>query len=271
MRMVTLASAFSMSVLVGCMQTDPQAEPPALLLVAPDVGQGHGVALVREHRAVVVDAGPIEQSALRQELTRQGVARIEWLVLTHPDLDHAGGLDSLGTPVDGLLHGRWTRSESLSLAPFCEQLTNGCQQVEAQQSIVVLGDVTMAILQDGIHGLEEEPNSRSLVADFTWNGTTRFLVSGDLDTTGELALLPWIRRTDVVQLGHHGSRSSAHLAWLGRAAPRYALVQAGLDNGFGHPTAQALARVAAVGADLLMPRGKSVIVRWSPELDVVGW
>ncbi|MBK9578154.1 MAG: MBL fold metallo-hydrolase [Fibrobacteres bacterium] len=270
MRLVAWFALAAVSCLVGCMQTDPQEESPALLLVAPDVGQGHGVALVRDHRAVVIDAGPVEQSSLRQELTRHGVERIEWVVLTHPDLDHAGGLDSLGLPVDGLLHGRWTRSESLSLTPFCKKLPNGCRQAEAPGSITVLGDVTMGILHDGIHGLEEEPNSRSLVADFTWDGATRFLVSGDLDTTGEFSLLPWIRRTDVVQLGHHGSRSSAHLTWLGRASPRYALVQAGLDNGFGHPTPQALARVAAVGADLLMPRGRSAIVRWSPELEVVG-
>lgn len=270
MRLVMIWTMAFGALLLGCMQTNPQEETPTLLLVAPDVGQGHGVALVREHRAVVVDAGPIEQSSLRQELTRQGVERIEWVVLTHPDWDHAGGLDSLGIPVDGLLHGRWTVSESLSLAPFCRNLPNGCQQAEAPATIAALGDVTMGILHDGIHGLDEEPNSRSLVVDFSWSGATRFLASGDLDTTGELALLPWIRRTDVVQLGHHGSRTSAHLAWLGRASPRYALVQAGLDNGFGHPTPQALARVAAVGADLLFPRGNSVIVRWNPELEVVG-
>ncbi|MBK8801230.1 MAG: MBL fold metallo-hydrolase [Fibrobacteres bacterium] len=270
MRMVAALAFAASAFLAGCMETEPLETQAELLLVAPYVGQGHGVALVRGNRAVVFDAGPGEQSALRQELTNVGVERIEWVVLTHPDLDHAGGLDSLGIPAEGLLHGRWSESESLSLAPFCRSLPKGCLQVQAPQSLSVLGDATLEVFHDGTHGLDEEPNSRSLVADVSWNGASRFLVSGDLDTTGELSLLPWIRRTDVVQLGHHGSRSSAHLAWLGRAAPRYALVQAGLDNGFGHPTAQALARVAAVGADLLMPRGKSIIVRWNPELDVVG-
>ncbi|HNY30922.1 MAG TPA: MBL fold metallo-hydrolase [Fibrobacteria bacterium] len=269
MRMVNRLAGVLGLFLGGCMETSAPEEPPPILLVAPDVGQGHAVAVIRDERAVVVDAGPPGQAALREALRRHGVRRIEWLILTHTDLDHSGGMDSLGIPVDGLLHGRWTEAESLLLEPFCRNLPNGCRQAQAFSPLPILGDARMEILHDGLQGREDDPNSRSLVAEFSWNGSPRLLVSGDLDTLGELALLPWIRRTEVVQLGHHGSRSSAHLAWLGRASPRWALVQAGADNGFGHPTAQALARVAAVGADLLMPRGREVMLRWDPQAELV--
>jgi len=266
MRLVMLS--FPALLLAGCLATSPEEEEGPVLLV-PDVGQGHGVALVEGGRAVVVDAGPQEQSALEQALESQGVKEIQLLVLTHPDLDHYGGLDSLRLPLESLLHGAMTSQDSFLSIPRCSTYPLGCRRALPFQEYPVLDDVTLRILGPADTSLAPETNDNSLVVEFRRRGRSLLVVSGDLDTNGELALLGRLEPTDVVQLGHHGSKASSHILWLGAMMPRYALVQAGVDNPYGHPDAEALARAQAVGATVLRPVGKCLRIGFAPRARVM--
>jgi len=266
MRLVTVC--LSALFLVGCLSTSPE-EGTGLVLLIPDVGQGHGVALVEGRRAVVVDAGPPGQNALELALEAQGVTEIQILVLTHPDLDHYGGLDSLRLPVEELLHGAMSSRDSFLSIPRCPSYPEGCRRALPFQEFPVLDDVTLRILGPQDTSLSPETNDNSLVVEFRRGGRSLFVASGDLDTAGELALLGRLEPTEVVQLGHHGSNASSNLLWLGAMMPRYALVQAGVDNPYGHPDAQALARAEAVGAILLRPVGKCLRIGFGPRAQVM--
>ena len=266
MRLVMLSALVLL--LAACQTTSPEEEQGPLLLV-PDVGQGHGVALVEGARAVVVDAGPQEQHALERALETEGVKEIQLLVLTHPDLDHYGGLDSLRIPVESLLHGAMTSRDSFLSIPHCPSYPEGCRRALPFQEFPVLDDVTMRILGPADTALAPETNDNSLVVEFRRGGRSLLVVSGDLDTNGELALLGRLESTDVVQMGHHGSKASSHLHWLGAMMPRYALVQAGVDNPYGHPDAEALARAQAVGATILRPVGKCLRIGFAPRARVL--
>lgn len=251
--------------LAGCRFTQEEsgaANGPVLLL--PDVGQGHGVALVQGDRAVVVDAGPPDQKALDQALKAQGVREIEILVLTHPDLDHCGGLDSLTIPVHELLRGAMGAADSARAIPRCSRYGLGCTRAAPLREIHVLDDVVLRILGPMDTSASDETNANSLVVEFSRNGRSLFVTSGDQDTLGELSLLSRLRTTEVVQLGHHGSKGSSHLRWLGAMMPTFAVVQAGVDNDYGHPSAQALARVAAVGAQVVRPVGICLRIAFDP-------
>jgi competence protein ComEC len=266
MRLVTVC--LSALLLVGCRTTSPEEEAGPVLLI-PDVGQGHGVAMVEGRRAVVVDAGPPEQNALERALEAQGVTEIQLLVLTHPDLDHYGGLDSLRPSVEELLHGAMSAKDSFLSIPRCSAYPQGCRRALPFQEYPVLDDVTLRILGPADTSLSQETNDNSLVVEFRRGGRSLFVASGDLDTNGELALLGRLEPTDVVQLGHHGSKASSHLLWLGAMMPRYAIVQAGVDNPYGHPDAEALARAQAVGATILRPVGNSLRIGFDPRARVL--
>lgn len=266
MRLVILASLL---LLASCRTTSPEEDLPGPILLLPDVGQGHGVALVEGDRAVVIDAGPEEQDALDQALRAQGVREIELLVLTHPDLDHSGGIDSLTLPIGGVLRGAMTPEDSSRTIPHCASYPAGCRRALPFQEIQVLDDVILRILGPADTALAAETNANSLAVEFRREGRSLFVASGDLDTLGELALLDRLEPTEVVQLGHHGSRSSSHLRWLGAMMPRYAIVQAGQDNPYGHPTAEALARAVAVGARILRPVGNCLRVGFQPRARIL--
>ena len=148
--------------------------------------------------------------------------------------------------------------------PHCPSYPEGCDRVLPLQEIRILDDVVLRILGPFDTSVSPETNANSLVVEFRRQGRSLFVASGDLDTLGELALLDRLEPTEVVQLGHHGSRSSSHLRWLGAMMPRYAVVQAGQDNPYGHPTAEALARAEAVGAKILRPIGNCLHVTFQP-------
>lgn len=267
MRLVGLG--FSLCALLGCRLTSPESScaPPHLLV--PDVGQGHGVAIVQGDRAVVVDAGPAEQRALDSALRSDGVREIELLVLTHPDLDHSGGLDSLRIPVRRILHGAMNPSDSLRVLSRCLGLPGGCVHAVAPDSFPVLDDLELRVIGPFEPTPHDETNANSLVVEFRQNGRGLFLASGDLDTTGELQLLARLEAVEVVQLGHHGSASSSHLRWLGAMMPRLVVVQAGLHNVYGHPTDAALNRARATGSELLRPVGTELRVGFRPDAEVM--
>jgi competence protein ComEC len=262
MRLVSFCSLAA--VLAGCQFTRPDAADAGPILLVPDVGLGHGVALVQGDRAVVVDVGPPGQKALDEALKAQGVREIQLLVLTHPDQDHFGGLDSLSIPVRELLRGAMSEADSARAIPRCTDYEQGCVRALPSQEFHVLDDVVLRVLGPSDTSLAEEANANSLVVELSRGGRSLFLASGDLDTLGELLILSRVRTTEVVQMGHHGSKGSSHLRWLGAMMPAFALVQAGVDNDYGHPSAQALARASAVGAEVVRPLGQCLKIKFDP-------
>jgi competence protein ComEC len=91
-------------------------------------------------------------------------------------------------------------------------------------------------------------NDDSVVLGIEW-GSTRFLLTGDIEAEGEARLPSWPAR--VVKVPHHGSRTSSSAAFVEAAEPRLALVSVGARNRFGHPDAGALARYRQRGVLVL--------------------
>ncbi len=243
--------------LSGCISTSPpDCRFPGVTLLAPCVGQGHGVALVVARKAVVFDAGPPGQGALVASLRRSGVDTIESVYLTHPDLDHRGGLDSLfaAFPVRTLVHGPLDSARrAQTVAWACRRAISGCDAIWHGRSRSHSGAIRIDALWPDSGRIFADDNDGSLVLRAAQGERGLLLVSGDLDTLGELAVTESVLPAHALQLGHHGSRTSGHLRFLGKAAPRLVIVQYGLDNDYGHPTAAALARARAVGAQILDP------------------
>ena len=77
------------------------------------------------------------------------------------------------------------------------------------------------------------------------------MAPGDLDTVGEASLLAHHAELDAAALlvGHHGSRGSSSLPFLGAVGASIAIIQAGLRNGYGHPHIEAIERLRAVVPD----------------------
>lgn len=221
--------------------------PAGWSVLACDVGQGDAVLLRSEGAVALVDTGP-DPVALRTCLDRVGVDRISLLVLTHFDLDHAGGVDAVRGRVDTLLHGPAPSPREEALIASLDR--DAVRLVAAGQR-GSLGAAQWRVLWPRADDRAfPSGNDASVVLDVRGGGVPPTLLLGDLSASPQAALAgsgglrpPYT----VVKVAHHGSADqSADL--YAAARPALALVTVGSDNDYGHPRAEILDALATMGA-----------------------
>lgn len=249
-RFVTLAAAGAVAALVVAVAVPRlvarSAIPDDWRVAMCDVGQGDAVALrTGPASAVVVDVGPDGPAAGRC-LDQLGVTRVDLLVLSHFHADHVGGLG----PV---LAGREVTAALVSPVP--EPAANAA----ATGSALAAAGVPARAARAGDHGTAgtlawqvllagagEGANDSSVVVAARTAGLDVVLL-GDLEDTGQAALVPLARPVDVVKVAHHGSAVQSR-ALAERLRPAVALVSSGRGNDYGHPTHEALGLYSGLGA-----------------------
>jgi hypothetical protein len=127
-------------------------------------------------------------------------------------------------------------------------------------------------------GTRSDANANSIVARLVY-GETSFLFTGDSEEETEKRLLATGAelRSTVLKVAHHGSKTSSHPPLLAAARPSFAVISCGVGNRYGHPHAEALARLRGVrllrtdrdGTVVLRTDGRSL--RWSGWTAAEGW
>ena len=234
-----------------------------LKLSVVDVGQGDSLLLeLPDGSAVLVDGGGIPYSdfdmgekVVLPELLRRGIRELRAMVLTHPDGDHAFGLISLAR--DLKVAEFWTATPWSSLAEVPElakviteknipvrALSHGDMLFAAKTSFEVLWPPAK------INSLELSRNDRSLVLRVCCSEIC-FALTGDLEKLGEQGLLAQGDeiKSQVLKVGHHGSRTSTSGEFLQAIHPKIAVISAGKDNRFGMPHREVLERLGQEGIE----------------------
>ncbi len=218
-----------------------------------DVGQGDCALISCDDQWLLIDAGPPQASStVYSVLRRLGVARLDYLVSTHPDADHAGGISgALEAAACGTFYSPTAESDTRTWRSLCERL--GRQGVPitipAPGDSFSLGAARVTFLGP-VHPASDD-NNNSLVLRID-HGDDSFLFTGDAEREEESDLLSSGAnlRADVLKVGHHGSAGASSPAFLAAVAPQHAVISVG-DNSYGHPTDEVLGRLAAQGANVL--------------------
>jgi competence protein ComEC len=222
-----------------------------------DVGQGDAaLAETPEGHWILIDAGPANDRSDAGErvivpyLRRHGVKRLEAVILSHGHRDHFGGLRSVVSAVDvGVVldpgvpvpdEGYIALLDTLAArhVPWRSARRGDRFQVDGVEVVVLHPDP-----QAPDWGLDL--NESSLVVELV-DGPFSALFVGDAGAVAE-PTLPAVGQVDVLKVGHHGSSGASSAEWLGRVAPRVAVVSVGM-NRYGHPSPAALHRLMAAGA-----------------------
>ncbi len=249
-----------------------------------DVGQGDCILIRTPSDAtILIDGGgtlrfgkPGEEWAKRRDpyevgrkllvplLKRRGVHHIDYLIATHEDADHIGGLREVleQIPVDRLIFNGTLKPGKTASDLFQTALDRGVALYTAG-----FGEkwrVDRATELDFVYPLsaqgdrivaEEEQNENCLVFLLKMYGST-FLFTGDINSENEARIMESLREdpvyaayvkpdfVDVLKVAHHGSKTSTSSQWLDYWRPRQAVISVGANNVYGHPTAQVLERLA---------------------------
>lgn len=260
--------ALVMALLVLSYRPPPLANGDLNLTVL-DVGQGLTVVVETAAGTLVYDVGPRYQqgrgrvfttadAALLPFLRSRGLRRVDTLVLSHADNDHAGGWRELlrELPVSSLYSGE----------PVAQLSTESCHRGQSWRwGGVRFQFLTVAEGNDSsINSTNNSGNNRSCVLLISAAGH-HFLLPGDIETPVEQAL---VRRyggalaAAVLVAPHHGSHSSSSWALLKQVRPQHVVFSCGYRNPFGHPHASVVRRYQQQGSVLhATPRHGAVAFR----------
>lgn len=222
-------------------------------LRVPDVGQGSAVLLRTAHHSLLYDAGAryrnggdVGEQVLVPWLRRLG-ERLDALVVSHRDNDHAGGAASVlrAQPQAGWL------ASYLPSHPTPQALLPGQTLCAAGQRWTWDG-VSFEVVhpQPDDHANAMFPSNALSCVLRVRNAQRTVWLTGDVghDQEVQIARRHPGQRADVLMAPHHGSRSSSSPVWLNELMPSWVLIQAGHLNRFGHPAPEVLARYEARGA-----------------------
>ncbi|MBS2032873.1 MAG: MBL fold metallo-hydrolase [Deltaproteobacteria bacterium] len=237
----------------------PAAQAGELKVYFFDIGQGDSSLIVSPTgKTVLIDSGPPDDAAkLKQRLSELLTAPIDLVILTHPHLDHLGGMEQALS-----VRGAQTFMDSgfnhpspaySSLLRYLE--SHNIKVVNATQgrNIDIGGGATLALLgppSPFFNGTRSDPNANSVVARLTF-GSEHVLFTGDAEEeTEQMLIRGGDIQSDVLKVPHHGSRHSSTPDFLAAVKPRFAVISVGAGNDYGHPTRAALDRLEGVGAKI---------------------
>lgn len=249
---------------------------PHLDVVFLDVGQGDATLLAfPSGRHVLVDAGVRSpyvdegERTILPHLDRYGIEALDALVLTHADADHIGGAAAVleAVPVGRLVvNGRggetdlWRR-----VLHTADSLGVPVQTATAGDTLALDPSARLRVLGPAPPGAGTEPmssNEASLVLRLEY-GRTRWLLTGDAERGGEAAAVTRygpLLASDVVKVGHHGSRTSSTPALVAAAGrPAFAVVSVAERNRYGLPDEEPLARWERTGAQTLLTSAEGAV------------
>ena len=215
------------------------------------VGQADCTLIKLNDEVILIDAGNNNDGKnVVSFLQEKGITQIDYLIGTHADEDHIGGIDDIINSMD---------IGTFLIPTIGENGTDYKNAVEtAKDKNIQIKHPTRGDIFyfenaqfEVMSAMEEEgtsDNNSSLVIEFTYNNTT-YLFMGDAETEVENSM-SW-NKVNVLKVGHHGSNSSSSTKFLEQVNPEYSIIEVGKNNSYNLPSDKAIKRLEESGTQVL--------------------
>ena len=230
-----------------------------LIFAMLDVGQGDSLFIQSPTGTqILFDAGPPRK--VLSELARVMSPFDKYLdaiVITNPDADHIGGFaDILKTYKVGMVLEPGTVSDSKTYQNLEQEIKNkNIQDILARRGMRLHlgGGAVIDILFPDRDVFDWSSNDGSIVAKLTYRETS-IMLTGDATAKTEKIIIAGKSSqgldSDILKVGHHGSRTSSSSEFIKSVSPEYALISLGRDNKYGHPHMETLDTLEKIGAKI---------------------
>jgi len=233
-----------------------------LRVVFLDVGQGDSIYIEAPNgKQMLIDAGPDAKvlSSLAKVMPFADRS-IDMIIATHSDMDHIGGFPLLlnNYKVTSVIENGAT-SDSDIYSTFEEIISKDkINKIIAHRGMHIILDDEKNIYFDILFPDRDvsnlDSNDGSIVGKLVY-GENSFMFTGDANLYTENQI-EWNEseetlESDVLKLGHHGSKTSSSILWLEKIKPSIAIVSAGKNNKYGHPDEETIGRLKSLGIPFL--------------------
>lgn len=244
-----------------------QGEKVGLEVHYLDVGQGDATLILQGDHAMLIDAGENDKGTQVQSyLKAQGVDSLDYVVGTHPDSDHIGGLDVILYKFDC---GKVIMPDYAKSTKTYEDVITTMERKNYKNTLPVVGEVYelgdavfTIVAPNGTYGDNANDYSVGILLQY---GNTRFLFTGDAEEASEADMLKngMDLSADVYKVSHHGSRTASTEEFLKAVDPRYAVISCGEDNSYGHPHAAVMNRLRSMGVQVFRTDLQGTVTAYS--------
>lgn len=265
---------------------DKKLLPDGLLSVLMiDVGQGDSFLIkFPDGKTALIDAGVVDpffdtgERIIIPLLDYLGIEQIDFGFVSHLDTDHYGGFASL-------IHNRRIKEiyrpkpdssdKSIRFEKFLDK--HKIPKKIYDKNKIEISNVVLYVLNDAnseyINNLSSNDRSGMLKLVF---GQTSFLFVGDAEIPAEIFYLQHYKEfldSDVLKVGHHGSKTGSSQEFLEAVSPKISLVSAGIKNKFGHPSEIVLKRLHQLNSQILRTDSSGAVLLQSDgkEIKIINW
>ena len=212
------------------------------------INTGNSDAILIENQGyfAMIDTGDTDDDVkVKSYLQKQGVKRLEYLVLTHYHADHIGGADTLLSDFEV---GTTLVPNGDANTQVYRDYINALSHKGLKPSVPLegakfeLGSATLTVYNTA--GGNRNENNNSLVVVYE-NGEDRALFTGDAEAEVENQLS--IGDIELLKVGHHGSKTSSSPSFINQIQPEYAVILTGQPNQYGHPHQETLSLFESKG------------------------
>ena len=235
--------------------------PSDLTIYFIDVGQGDSTLIVTpNHKTILIDGGGTEfesdfdigKQTLLPEILGQGITKIDYLLISHFDSDHVGGLLTVleSLKVKNAIISRQIK-ESENYKKFLKIVKDkkiNVMIVKKDDEICIEKNLKIDVLWPQREQITDNVlNNNSIVAKVIYNNFS-ILFTRDIEKVAEENIIREYKDTNsltsnIIKIAHHGSKTSSTEGFLNLVNPKIALIGVGRDNKFGHPNEETIQRL----------------------------
>ncbi|CCX54530.1 ComEC/Rec2 family competence protein [Veillonella sp. CAG:933] len=224
-----------------------------------DIGQGDAHLIKVGDEYTLIDTGDVDhRDSLVAQLKKYNVKSLKNVIITHPHSDHLGGFHALidaGIPIEHVYDNGMKYKTSVYNTYAKDTDKKNLKRIGLYKGMTVdLGKDAQFVVyapEEGQYIMDKkgqpDPNDNSIVGKLVF-GKFSMLFTGDASRAEENKLIKEENTklfSRILKVGHHGSASSSQKDFIRSVRPEKAVISVGLHNDYGHPTSQALQRLAA--------------------------
>ena len=209
-----------------------------------DVGQADSALISQNNEYMLIDAGNNEDGPkLVSYFKSLGITKFKIVIATHAHEDHIGGMDDI---INNFTIENFYMPDKITTTKTFEDVLDALEKNKVTFKTPTVND-KLSFQDSAIDILSANSNAdnlndTSIVLKLKYK-TTSFLFMGDASSSVEKNILDKDIRSDVLKVGHHGSRYSTSLSFLEKVSPNYAVISSGKNNSYNHPHSEALDRL----------------------------